>query len=76
MPTMTQQNLGDRARRYLGCHPNADLVVTDAWEINPNHHECEVMCSRCKRTVHVDISRAAYRHMDNRQPYLWKQEGQ
>lgn len=73
---MAQSNLFDRASRYLGCHPGAELIVTDAWEINPNHHECEVMCGQCTRSVCFDISRPEYRHMDSRKPFTLKREGE
>ena len=73
---MAPTSVFDRARRYLGCHPNASLLVTDAWEITPDHHECEVMCCRCRRSTQFDISRKEYRQMDNRKPWTFEQEGE
>lgn len=73
---MVPANVFDRARRYLGCHPNASLLITDAWEITPDHHEYEVMCCRCNRSTQFDISRNEYRQMDNRKPWTFEQEGE
>lgn len=65
----------DRARRQMTCHPGASLVITDAWKINPTHHECEVICSKCGHSIFMDISRKEYQQMDNRKPWEFKQEG-
>lgn len=72
---MAPASIFDRARRYLRCHPYASLLVTDAWEIAPDHHECEVMCCRCNRSAYFDISRKEYQQMANRKPWIFKQEG-
>ena len=73
---MSNENVFDRARRYLGCHPNASLTIKDAWEIDPDHHECAVVCCRCGRMVQFDISRKEYKHIDNRKPWTLQQEEQ
>ena len=73
---MAPPNIFDRARRYLGCHQYASLMVSDAWEIAPDHHEVEITCCKCGRTAHFDISRKEYRQMDNRKPWTLEQEGE
>lgn len=50
-------------------------MVSDAWEITPDHHEVEIICCKCGRSTHFDISRREYRMMDNRKPWTMEQEG-
>lgn len=72
---MAPPNVFDRARKYLGCHPYASLVIEDAWEITPDRHECAVTCCKCGKTVHFNISRKEYKLMDNSKPWTFRQEG-
>lgn len=72
---MAPPNLFDRARKYLGCHKHASLIIEDAWEISPDRHECAVTCCKCGRTVYFDISPKEYKLMDNSKPWTFKQEG-
>lgn len=71
---MAPASIFDRARTIIRCHPGSSIVVGDAWEIDPGHHECEIMCAKCGRRTNMDISRTEYRQMDNSKPWEFEQE--
>lgn len=68
---MAPASVFDKAHRQLSCHAGASIIITDAWEIGPMQYECLAMCSRCRRQVHIPISREEYHKMDNRE--IWQE---
>lgn len=49
-----------QAKRYLGCHPAADLLIVDAYEVNTNDYRACVRCSACGRECYIALTRHQY----------------
>lgn len=49
-----------QAKRYLGCHPDADPILVDAYEINGNDYRACVCCSACLRECYIPLTRHQY----------------
>lgn len=52
-----------QAKRYLGCHPDADLILVDAYEVNTNDYRACVRCSACWRECYIALTRHQYRSL-------------
>ena len=63
-----------KANQVHLCHPQAQVLVTDAWHESDNLYEAEFMCTRCRRFMRVPITKDEFDHMDNSQVWPYENE--